>query len=86
MMNLFGFLKKKKQIVGGETTSPTGSHPAVPLAGATGRHATLNPEAARVASLLDNPDLALQADEGVDPYNSGLFDRSESWARVNKRS
>lgn len=86
MMNLFGYLKKKTPIAGGETTSPAGSHPAARSTCATGRQVTLSPEAARVASLLDNPDLALQPDEGSDPYNSGLFDRGESWTRVNKRS
>jgi len=25
-------------------------------------------------------------DGGCDPYNSGVFDRADSWSRVNKRS
>lgn len=26
------------------------------------------------------------AADGCDPYNSGMFDRRDSWSRVNKRS
>ncbi|MGH8495653.1 MAG: hypothetical protein ACREVN_05925 [Gammaproteobacteria bacterium] len=86
MINPFGFLKKKPPAVAGTAASATGVHPAVRVASVTGRHVALNPEAARVCSLLD-PGLELETDEGgVDPYNSGLFDRGESWSRVNKRS
>ncbi len=37
--------------------------------------------------LLDNPSLKLEAgtDEGFDPYNTGTFNRSGSWERINKR-
>ncbi len=37
--------------------------------------------------LLDNPSLKLDAgpDEGFDPYNTGTFNRSGSWERINKR-
>lgn len=36
---------------------------------------------------LDNPDLNLDApqDAGFDPYNTGTFNRSGSWARINRR-
>ena len=39
------------------------------------------------ADLLDNPSLKLEAgkDDGFDPYNTGTFNRSGSWERVNKR-
>ena len=35
----------------------------------------------------DNPDLAVETppDEGFDPYNTGTFNRSGSWERINKR-
>ena len=37
--------------------------------------------------LLDNPSLKLDSsqDEGFDPYNTGTFNRSGSWERINKR-
>jgi len=38
--------------------------------------------------LLDNPSLRLDTsddDEGFDPYNTGTFNRSGSWERINKR-
>jgi hypothetical protein len=36
---------------------------------------------------LDNPDLNLDVpqDSGFDPYNTGTFNRSGSWARINRR-
>ena len=39
------------------------------------------------ADLLDNPSLKLESsqDEGFDPYNTGTFNRSGSWERINKR-
>ena len=39
------------------------------------------------ADLLDNPDLSLDTtqDEGFDPYNTGTFNRSGSWERINRR-
>ncbi len=35
----------------------------------------------------DNPDLSVQPepDTGFDPYNTGTFNRSGSWERINKR-
>jgi hypothetical protein len=40
-----------------------------------------------VAERLDNPDLMLDAppNDGFDPYNTGTFNRSGSWERINKR-
>ena len=37
--------------------------------------------------LLDNPSLRLDngQDDGFDPYNTGTFNRSGSWERINKR-
>lgn len=45
---------------------------------------TLKPSS---VDLFDNPDLKLDTppDTGFDPYNTGTFDRSGSWERVNKR-
>lgn len=39
------------------------------------------------ADLFDNPSLKLEAgnDDGFDPYNTGTFNRSGSWERINKR-
>jgi hypothetical protein len=39
------------------------------------------------AEILDNPDLSVetQKDSGFDPYNTGTFNRSGSWERINKR-
>ena len=39
------------------------------------------------ADLLDNPGLSLDTnqDEGFDPYNTGTFNRSGSWERINRR-
>ena len=36
---------------------------------------------------LDNPDLDIVTppDAGFDPYNTGTFNRSGSWERINKR-
>ena len=36
---------------------------------------------------LDNPDLEIDTppDPGFDPYNTGTFNRSGSWERINKR-
>jgi len=36
---------------------------------------------------LDNPDLDIvpTPDTGFDPYNTGTFNRSGSWERINKR-
>jgi hypothetical protein len=36
---------------------------------------------------LDNPDLEIDTppDTGFDPYNTGTFNRSGSWERINKR-
>jgi len=36
---------------------------------------------------LDNPDLSLDAPQetGFDPYNTGTFNRSGSWERINRR-
>ena len=36
---------------------------------------------------LDNPDLDVVTppDTGFDPYNTGTFNRSGSWERINKR-
>jgi hypothetical protein len=36
--------------------------------------------------LLDNPRLSLERpDEGFDPYNTGAFNRSQSWERIGKK-
>jgi len=37
--------------------------------------------------LLNNPSLRLDTtdEEGFDPYNTGTFNRSGSWERINKR-
>lgn len=45
---------------------------------------TLKPSS---VDLFDNPDLELDApqESGFDPYNTGTFNRSGSWERVNKR-
>jgi hypothetical protein len=39
------------------------------------------------AELLNNPSLKLESgkNDGFDPYNTGTFNRSGSWERVNKR-
>ena len=36
---------------------------------------------------LDTPDLSIEAPQetGFDPYNTGTFNRSGSWERINKR-
>jgi len=36
---------------------------------------------------LDNPDLTIEPppETGFDPYNTGTFNRSGSWERINKR-
>lgn len=36
---------------------------------------------------LDNPDLTVERppETGFDPYNTGTFNRSGSWERINKR-
>jgi hypothetical protein len=35
---------------------------------------------------LDNPRLSLERpDEGFDPYNTGAFNRSQSWERIGKK-
>lgn len=74
MKNLFGSRRKKTPGTARATASPIGRHPASRAADASARQ-----------PVLDNPDFSVQ-EEGIDPYNSGVFDRSESWARVNKRS
>ncbi len=42
---------------------------------------------ASVVDSLDNPDLDVvpPPDTGFDPYNTGTFNRSGSWERINKR-
>jgi len=46
-----------------------------------------NAKRSPTAEILDNPDLSVdtQHDAGFDPYNTGTFNRSGSWERINKR-
>ena len=39
------------------------------------------------ADVLDNPRLTLDkpADDGFDPYNTGAFNRSQSWDRIGRQ-
>ena len=39
------------------------------------------------ADLLENPRLTLDkpADDGFDPYNTGAFNRSQSWERIGRQ-
>lgn len=40
----------------------------------------------RPADVLDNPRLSLERpDEGFDPYNTGAFNRGQSWERIGKK-
>jgi hypothetical protein len=41
-----------------------------------------------VADILGNPSLSLDTSEedGFDPYNTGVFDRSASWDRISKNN
>lgn len=40
----------------------------------------------RPVDVLDNPRLSLERpDEGFDPYNTGAFNRSQSWERIGKK-
>jgi hypothetical protein len=45
------------------------------------------PDAAKVLEALEHPELGLEPEEeGFDPYNSGVFDRSKIWEDYKKRS
>lgn len=40
----------------------------------------------RPVDVLDNPRLSLERpDEGFDPYNTGAFNRGQSWERIGKK-
>jgi hypothetical protein len=40
----------------------------------------------RPEDVLDNPRLSLERpDEGFDPYNTGAFNRGQSWERIGKK-
>lgn len=51
------------------------------------RPRTMSTPSKPTADLLDNPSLKLEAgqEDGFDPYNTGTFNRSGSWERINKR-
>lgn len=50
------------------------------------RRSPLLPPSKSAIDLLENPDLKLDTqDAGFDPYNTGTFNRSGSWERINKR-
>ena len=77
-----------KQLFGGGRNDPkprvTAPSPAM-ANGLDSRRVTTHRKPA--TDLLDNPSLKLEAgqDDGFDPYNTGTFNRSGSWERINKR-
>lgn len=83
-LNMIGLLK---QLLGG---SPKNTPPRPRSASRVNAIIGHRPDTSgqkSVAEKLDNPELSLDIpkDDGFDPYNTGTFNRSGSWERINKR-
>jgi hypothetical protein len=77
MIDLLAVLRRKGN------RAPAASRPGVmPPASAAGPHAAPRPEDCAGAEQVPTE----APDVGCDPYNSGVFDRADSWSRVNRRS
>ena len=76
MIDLLGAIRRRGRTA---TSAPAAG---APLAPAPSRHAATAPEAGAPAT----QEPPHEAEVGCDPYNSGMFDRADSWSRVNKRS
>ena len=73
---------------GGGSPSPKPPAPATtprPAESATAQR-RVKPERTR-RDVLDNPRLTLDkpADDGFDPYNTGAFNRSQSWDKIGRQ-
>ncbi|HUO82213.1 MAG TPA: hypothetical protein VM616_05075 [Gammaproteobacteria bacterium] len=77
MIDLLGAIRRR-----GRSTATSAPAAGAPQAPVSSRHAATAPEAGAPATQEPPHD----ADVGCDPYNSGMFDRADSWSRVNKRS
>ncbi len=84
---LLDFSDLESRSRGGAPTPKPTSPPATPRSANTATAQRRAKTERSAADVLENPRLTLDkpADDGFDPYNTGAFNRSQSWERIGRQ-